>query len=262
MATERTNVLFGPVNIFTGTAGQTAANSIGFSNGAELTVTEEVNEIETDSQNTPIHTPTVKQGVEFKFLVQEETLDNFVLFTQGATRSGGTISFGTSTDTEMSLRLVGKDPAGTARTIDIPYCRVTGGWTMGFGNGESQEFEVTIMALQNGADAAIWTISDATSSSQTLSTGVVAWVSGQKQIYVNAESGTADDMITITPGAATSSDTIVIMPAAGDTITVNETDNIALAGADTSLPLSGSDMLQVQYDGSSSWDEIARITFE
>jgi hypothetical protein len=262
MATNRANVLTGPVLIYTGTAGQVAADFIGYSNGASFSPSESENDIRSDNSTFPIKSISTEQELEITFTMMEVTLANLIKVTHGGSLSGGTASFGNSTNLEISLRLVGTDSAGGDRTIDVPYCRPTGGWEMSFMLGEAQEVEVTFKGLQPDDDAAVFTISDSVSSGVTLSTGVFAWVDGQLQYFVTSESGTSDTLTTITAGAATSSDTVEIHPASGHTITVDELGNIALAGADTTLALSGSDMLQVQYDGASSWDEIARVTFQ
>jgi len=262
MAKERNEVLIGPATVYIGTAGSTAADLVGFTDGVEVTVEESSSKIMCDSENFPIKVVTTEQGASFKIKIMQATLDNIVEFTQGTTRSGGTVTFSTSTNKEVSLKFVGQDPSGTDRIIDVPYARPDGGWNMTFQRGENQFMEVTLIAIKDEDEDGLFTISDATSSSATLSTGVFAWTAGQLLAYVNAESGITDDLATITAGAATSSTVLTIIPAAGDTITVVETGNITFAGSDTTLALSGSDRLQVRYDGSTKWAEIARIKFQ
>lgn len=262
MANERSEVLIGNATVYIGTAGSTAAaDLVGFTDGVEMTIEESNNKIMCDSENFPIKVVTTEQGATFKIKVMQPTLDNMVSFTQGASRSGGTVTFSTSSDSEISLKLVGKDASGTDRIIDVPYVRPEGGWGMTFQRGENQFMEVNLIAIKDEDETGLFTISDATSSAETLASDTFAWTSGQLLAYVTSETSTADDLVTITAGAATSASVITIIPAAGHTITVKETGNIALAGSDITLALSGSDRLQVRYNGSDKWAEIARITF-
>lgn len=262
MSNERNEVLIGPATVYIGTAGQTAATLVGFTDGVELTTEESSNKIMCDSENFPIKVVTTEQGCSFKIKIMQASLDNIVAFTQGATRSSGTVTFSTSTDSEISLKFVGVDPSGTDRILTVPYARPDGGWTQTFQRGENQFIEVTLIGIKDEDETGIMYLSDTTSSAVTLASDTFAWVSGQLFAYISPQTGTTDDLATITAGAATSSTVLTLVPASGATITVLETGNIDLAGADTTLALTGADRLQVQYDGASTWDEIARITFE
>jgi len=258
-------LLNGCLALYIGTAGAavgSVTNLIGYVREIELSADKSENEIRDDCVTYPLLTITTEQSIQLSFNLMQPNLELMTAILDGVSQDGGTISFGNATNAQFSMKMVGTDSAGTARTYYLPYVQQMGGYSQTFKIGELQELQgVTVTAIKDDSVAYVMQITDATSSQTTLSSDTMTYVDNQAAFYVNAESGTTDDLATISGGSPSSGDTILIAPATGDTITVLETGNInLLASADVSFAMSGNDQLTLAYDGASDWDEVSRVT--
>ena len=86
----------------------------------------------------------------------------------------------------------------------------------------------------------------------TIASGVATVTQPTAVVVLAAESGTADQLDTLTVTGATAGDIIVLVPDTGDTITVDDANN-DLGAATRAIAPGGS--LTVRYDGT-SWVEV------
>lgn len=87
----------------------------------------------------------------------------------------------------------------------------------------------------------------------TIASGVATVAQPTGVVVLAAESGTADQLDTLTVTGATAGDVIILVPDTGDTITVDDA-NIDLGAATRAVAPGG--CLVVRYDGT-SWVEVA-----
>jgi len=266
MATKNNSELLnGCLTVYIGTAGAavgSVSTLIGYVREVELSADKSENEIRDDCVTYSLLTLTTEQSINISFNLMQPNLELMASILDGCTQVGGTVSFGNATNAQFSMKLVGTDSAGTARTYYLPYVQQVGGFSQTFKIGELQELQgVTVTAIKDADLTYVMQITDATSAQTTLSTDTMTYVDDQPVFYVNAESGTSDDLATISGGSPSSGDTILLIPATGDTITVLETGNInLLASADVSFAMTGNDQITLAYDGASDWDEVSRVT--
>jgi hypothetical protein len=87
----------------------------------------------------------------------------------------------------------------------------------------------------------------------TIATGVATVASATPVVVLAAESGTADQLDTLTVTGAIAGDTLMLVADTGDTITVDDA-NIDLGAATRAIAPGGT--LLVRYDGT-SWVEVS-----
>jgi len=133
--------------------------------GVTMTVSSSFADIKVEENVGTVIRRLTDQEVKATFTFAEGTLNNLVAAIPGSAISGAvvTIGGGYSTDPllqEFKLDVAGLNPAGAARTINIPKCNPTGEVGIPYKKGEVSVIPVTFSALV--ADTGIFaTITDA-----------------------------------------------------------------------------------------------------
>uniref|UniRef100_A0A6M3LU45 Uncharacterized protein n=1 Tax=viral metagenome TaxID=1070528 RepID=A0A6M3LU45_9ZZZZ len=90
----------------------------------------------------------------------EATLHNLFVAIAGASQVGNIITIGNGVDKEMSVKIVGINPAGFARTVEIPCAVASGTVGLSWRKNEKTVIPVTFDALESPAGN-LCTITDA-----------------------------------------------------------------------------------------------------
>jgi hypothetical protein len=165
MANTPANVLVGVCAITLGTTGGAGGTATGYTNedGAELTFTSEAEEIMVDQSVWALKEAIKKCGCEVKFTFSEPSLANIVFAHPCASLGGATVSINEPGDTltPIELTMIGKNPAGFARTIILAAVVPTGGFSYAYGKAKAQSLSVTFKCLKDASDTVPVTITDA-----------------------------------------------------------------------------------------------------
>jgi hypothetical protein len=120
-----------------------------------------VADVKVDETTIPINRVITEEVVRFKANLSETSLTNIAQAMGGAVLAGNVITIGDGVLKEVSVMIVGTNPAGFARTIEIPLATAKGNVSMSFKKGKETILPVTFEALYTAAGSA--TITDAAS---------------------------------------------------------------------------------------------------
>jgi len=123
--------------------------------GVIFEYTADTADIRVEEKTFPIGRALNAETGRFTCNMAQASLDNLNKAIAGSILAGSVISVGGGTIKEMSAKLVGTNPAGLARTIEMALCTATGGPSIGFKKGEKSQVAITIEALDNGTDEPI-----------------------------------------------------------------------------------------------------------
>ncbi|MHC4622060.1 MAG: hypothetical protein ACYTEQ_30335 [Planctomycetota bacterium] len=156
------NVLCGIATVYTGTAGATATTHAGYTkDGAEVAQAENANFIFVDNVDAAIKKCTVELECQVTMNIAESTLANMAL-PQAVTNATQTNTLsGTSTNTNLSIKLVGTNPAGFDRTWEFLQARPRGDLTTSYVKGEVQMVSVVFDCLYDETSGFVGTMVDA-----------------------------------------------------------------------------------------------------
>lgn len=129
--------------------------------GVNMEYNADTADIETEEETFPIARVVTKERLSITCNMAEASLINIDKAMAGSVYAGSTITLGGGLIKEMSLRLIGKNPAGFNRTITLPLATSTGMVGMRYRKGEKTIVPVTFQALKGAGDVA--TIVDSTS---------------------------------------------------------------------------------------------------
>lgn len=249
------------------TAGSTPYSWIGFTDGG-ITVTdgEETETITCDQSDHPLFELTTGLSASYSTTLMEDTLANVVAFSQGATLSGTTVTFGESTNTEIAVSVVVPVTGTTHKIITSLYARVSGNRSRVFTKRGYHMLPITVNALKRSG-VALKTEYQYDLATTIAETAALTRVSGQVHHIVTSFSGSSDTLTTITGESLTDDEYLVLRPAAGQAITVTDDPDssgegvICLTGASTDWIMNNpDDRLVLQYDSSEeTWTEIERV---
>lgn len=107
----------------------------------------------------PIQRVIEEETISFKSNLSESSLANIAQAMAGAVLVTNVVTIGSGAIKEISVKIVGTNPAGFARTIEIPLATATGNVSMAFKKGEETVVPITIEALYTAAGSV--TITDA-----------------------------------------------------------------------------------------------------
>lgn len=127
--------------------------------GARLEYTADTADVDVEEETFPIERVITKETLAVVCNMAESSLFNMDKAIAGSSLSGSTITIGAGVNKEMSIKLVGTNPAGFNRTIEIPLATAIGAVGMAYRKGEKTVVPVTFQALKGAGDVA--TIVDA-----------------------------------------------------------------------------------------------------
>ncbi len=167
MATVVANVLVGTGTLYYHTTPGTAVGSVttefGYTqDGVTIEYTADVTDIEVEEETFPIKRVITKETVMITCNLSENLLANLENAMAGALTGGaGVVDLGAGAMRTMALKFVGAAPAGTDRTIYIPYANPTGVVGMSYKKGEETIIPVSFQAYQGVSGADVVQITDA-----------------------------------------------------------------------------------------------------
>ena len=166
MANTIGNVLVGVAELFIGVAGVAAATAVGYTeDGVTLEYSADVADIETEEETFPINRVITKETITVVCNCAESSIANIGYAIAGADGHASPVVIGdTATGgvlQKCSLKIVGKTPAGTARTIAILYAHPTGSVGMSYKKGEKTIVPMSFVAYKGDVAVDVCTITDA-----------------------------------------------------------------------------------------------------
>ncbi len=129
--------------------------------GVTLEYTADTTDIEVEEETFPIGRVIAKEKLAVTCNMAESSLYNMDKAIAGSVLAASTITIGAGTNKEMSIKIVGTNPAGYDRTIEIPLATATGTVGMGYKKDEITVVPVTFEALKGASD--VCTIVDSAS---------------------------------------------------------------------------------------------------
>ena len=118
-------------------------------------------DIEVEEATVPVDRVITSEDVKFTCNMAESSLANMDKAIAGSVLAGSVITIGGGTNKKMSVKIVGRNPAGFARTIEIPLATATGTVGMSYKKGSKTVVPVTFSALYNSGT--VCTITDSAS---------------------------------------------------------------------------------------------------
>lgn len=161
------NVLVGVANIYynttAGTASASVTTQVGYTvDGATITYTPTVNDIEVEEESFPIGRVLQKEELTLTLNVAENLLAILEIGLAGGITGGGSIvDLGAGAMNTMALKITGSAPAAATRTIYVPYANPTGAIGMSYRKGEATVYPLEFKAYQGVAGSDVVVITDA-----------------------------------------------------------------------------------------------------
>ncbi len=112
----------------------------------EYSVDEE--DIEVEEETVPINRVITKETLAITCNMAEISLANIAHAIAGSVLSGSILTIGDGVNKRMSIQIVGTNPAGFRRQIDLPLVTATGTVGMSYKKGEKTVVPVTFQALK------------------------------------------------------------------------------------------------------------------
>jgi len=262
------NLRSGGAEIYTNsTAGSAAYAWVGYTQGpATVSHEETARDIPVEQSDHPLKTVTDDLGLRLRATLLEPTIANIGKFTQGTTVTASVLTLGESTDDELAVDMLTKVTGTTYRIQRIPYARADGNVELAYQQRGAETLLPIVLRGMYREGSTTYTMWEP-DLAVVLSTDAATRVADQVHHIIQAETGVADDLATITGASLTNLEYIVIRPDLGDTITVKH-DGGGAAGtitlADTTdFAMNNKDdrlVLQHLAAGNGTWNEIERIT--
>lgn len=129
--------------------------------GVSMEYNADTADIEVEESTFPIKRVISKESLKVTCNMAESSLTNIDKAIAGSVLAGNVITIGGGNIKEMSIKIVGKNPAGYDRTIEIPLATAIGTVGMSYKKDKETVVPVTFQALKGASD--VCTITDATS---------------------------------------------------------------------------------------------------
>ena len=129
--------------------------------GVDLEYNADTKDIDVEEATFPIKRVIAKEKLTVKCNMSESSLINMDKAIAGSVLAASTITIGGGIIKQMSIQIVGTNPAGFARTITIPLATAVGTVGMKYRKGEETVVPVEFQALKGASD--VCTIVDSTS---------------------------------------------------------------------------------------------------
>jgi len=120
--------------------------------GVQLEANAETTDIMVEEETFAIERPISKEELTVTLNMAEGSLFNIDKAIAGSILAGSTITVGGGSQKEMSIKIVGTSPSGTARTIEIPLATATGSVATPYKKDEIQVYPATFKALKGASD--------------------------------------------------------------------------------------------------------------
>lgn len=136
---------------------------VGFTeDGVHFEYSAEKTTIRVEEKTYPIAQAINTEDLKVTANLAEATLANLFHAMAGASQVGNIITIGNGVDKEMSVKIIGKNPAGFNRTIEIPCAVAEGTVGLAWRKNEKTVIPVSFVALESPSGN-LGTITDATS---------------------------------------------------------------------------------------------------
>ena len=167
MATVVANVLVGTGTLYyhttPGTASAGVTTEFGYTeDGVTLEYSADIADIEVEEETFPINRAITKESFQITCNLAENLLANLEnAMAGGPTGGAGIVDLGGGAMRDMAMRFVGVAPAGTTRTVYIPYAHPVGTVGMAYKKGSKTLIPVAFKAYQGVSGADVVVITDA-----------------------------------------------------------------------------------------------------
>ncbi len=160
MAKTISNVLVGVATLYFKYPVGGAYVEVGYTeDGVNFEYTADENDIMVEEETFPIGRYLSKETIAVTCNLAESSLTNIDKAIAGSVLAGSTITIGGKVNKQMSIQIIGTNPAGFARTITIALATATGTVGMPYKKAEKTVVPVTFQALKGAGD--VCTIVDA-----------------------------------------------------------------------------------------------------
>ena len=129
--------------------------------GVTMTYNADTADIRTDEETFPIDNVITTESVEVTANLAESSLFNMDKAMAGSLLSGSILKLGAGTQKKLTLQIVGTNPAGFTRAIQIPSCIATGSVGMPYKKDEKTVVPVTFRALKTTGHPAVTIVDNA-----------------------------------------------------------------------------------------------------
>mgnify|MGYP001128906512 CR=1 FL=1 len=162
MAADSANVLVGVATLSVKyPAGTGEYVEVGYTeDGVSFEYSADVVEIEVEEETYPLEQFITREHIKVTCNMAESSLFNIDKAIAGSVLAGSVITIGGGVMKEMGIQIVGKNPDGFARTIEIPLASATGTVGMSYRKTEKTIVPVEFTALKP-ATGNVCTITDA-----------------------------------------------------------------------------------------------------
>jgi len=264
MATNSKTTLHmkGP-SLFLGPSGSEASIASGYIDGeTPVTLTlERGNETEVDAQQAqfPIDIINEFSGgvIEIGLIQIEPALLGYAL---GITEDGIENNItGDDTYTTLAVKIVGTRRDGETWVLKSNYVKPVGDVALALTKKELTKIPLRFRLLEATSGNHLDMYIGSTNVTATLSTGALTRTADKGYHKVAAESGTTDDLDSITGSSLTDDELLRLQPDAGDTITMKHlNDTLELTG-EADWAMTENDYIDLQYDSDGTkWMERGR----
>jgi len=120
--------------------------------GVNLEYSVDESDIEVEELTFPIKRVITKETGKFTCNMAESSLYNIDKAIAGSVLAGSVISIGGGANKEMAVKVIGTNPAGYDRTIEMALATANGSVGMSYKKGEKTVVPITFEALDNGSD--------------------------------------------------------------------------------------------------------------
>jgi hypothetical protein len=163
MAKTKSNVLVGVAALYYKWPIGDSYIEVGYTeDGVQMEYSADLADVEVEEETFPIQRVITKETLTIQANMAESSLINIDKAIAGSKLVGNFLTIGDGINKEMSVKLVGKNPAGYDRTIEIPLATASGNVGMSYRKGAKTVVPVTFAALKPCSGAA-FTVTDATS---------------------------------------------------------------------------------------------------
>ena len=129
--------------------------------GVTIEYSASMKDIDVQETTIPVSRVIEKETIKITANLAESSLINLNQAMAGAVLAGSVITIGGGITKQLSIKITGTNPAGFARTIEIPLATAAGNVGMHYKKGEETIVPITFEALYTAAGSV--TITDSTS---------------------------------------------------------------------------------------------------
>lgn len=235
MAGNKAEIMVGPVAVYHGTAGSTAALSVGFTDesGVAFAPGVELLPVKVGERLAVVKSIPIDHQAMLKMNLLQPNMTNLSRFLHGSTQTGTRLAVSPTDQTEKtcSVKLVGLNPDGLVRTLEMLYATPKIAGDIQMSARQLKMLPVEYEALGYGSE--LYSLQDGDGSEVvTLSSGVLTRVAGAGYHKVGGEGATSDALTSITGTGLTDGELLILQ-------LKSESEPITLTHLDDTLELEG-----------------------